>query len=164
MNPRDFGAKITLRPAAAEDEEFLYQLYASTRAQEMDLAGWDAAQTASFLQMQFRAQTQSYRLQFPHAVTQIVLSHDVAIGRLVTDCTDIAILLMDIALLPTYRKRGIGTYLMQALQAEAARSGKEVHVYVQATNPAQRLYQRLGFVAEGEPGIYFEMRWRPEGA
>ena len=71
---------------------------------------------------------------------------------------------MDIALLPTYPNRGICTYLMQALQTEAARSGKEVQVYVQATNPAQYLYQRLGFVTVSEPGIYLEMRWRPAEA
>ena len=50
--------------------------------------GWDAAQTASFLQMQFRAQTQSYRLQFPHAVTQIALSDGVVVGRLITKGRD----------------------------------------------------------------------------
>ena len=126
--------------------------------------GWDAAQTASFLQMQFRAQTQSYRLQFPHAVTQIALSDGVVVGRLITKGRDDEILLVDIALLPTYPNRGIGTYLMQALQTEAARSGKEVQVYVQATNPAQYLYQRLGFVTVSEPGIYLEMRWRPAEA
>ena len=164
MNPHNHGAMITLRPGDAEDKEFLYQLYASTRAQEMALAGWDATQTANFLQLQFHARTQSYRLQYPDAVTQIVLRDGAAIGRIVTTLTDKEVLLVDIALLPACRNQGIGAYLIQALQAEAARSGKEVHVYVQATNPAQRLYRRLGFVAEGEPGIYFEMRWRPEEA
>lgn len=152
---------ITLRSASPEDEEFLHQLYASTRAEEVALFGWDAAQAAAFLQMQFRAQTQSYRLQFPAAATQIVLEDGAAIGRLVTHRTAAEILLLDIALLPAWRKRGIGTQLIQSLQAEAAQAGIGVQLFVQATNRSQHLYQRLGFVPVDEPGVYLEMRWQP---
>lgn len=156
---------ITLRPAVADDEEFLFELYAGTRAGELALGQWDAAQAAAFLQLQFRAQ-QSYHHQFPAATTQIVLAggQDVtAVGRLITDRSTAEILLVDISLLPAWQGQGISTALIQALQAEAAASGRSVRLHVLATNRAQHLYQRLGFVAQGEPAVYLAMTWQPPG-
>ena len=124
---------ITLRPAVADDEEFLFELYAATRAGELALGQWDAAQAAAFLQLQFRAQQQSYHQQFPAAATQIVLADGVAIGRLITDRSAAEILLVDISLLAAWQGRGIGTALIQALQAEAAASGRAVRLHVLAT-------------------------------
>ena len=155
------GAAIVLRAAQIDDEPFLYQLYASTRAHEMTLAGWDEAQAASLLQMQYRAQTLAYGTQFRYATTQIVLQNGIAIGRLICDRTDDEILLVDIALLPAYRNGGIGTFLVLALQTEAIRGRRAVRIHVHANNPAQHLYKRLGFVVTGEDGIHLEMRWVP---
>ncbi len=152
---------ISLRPAVADDEEFLFELYAGTRAGELALGQWDAAQAAAFLQLQFRAQQQSYCRQFPTATSQIVLADGAAIGRLMTDRSAAEILLVDIALLEDWQGRGIGTALIQALQAEAAASGRVVRLHVLATNRAQRLYQRLGFVTQGEPAVYLAMTWPP---
>ena len=157
---------ISLRPAVADDEEFLFELYACTRARELGLEQWDAAQAAAFLQQQFRARQQAYERQFPTATTQIVLvaGQDVtAVGRIMTDRSTAEILLVDISLLPAWQRRGIGTALIQALQAEAVASGREVRLHVLVTNQAQRLYQRLGFVAQGEPAVYLAMTWQPPG-
>jgi ribosomal protein S18 acetylase RimI-like enzyme len=153
---------ITLRPTRSNDEQFLYQLYASTRVEELTLMGWAHAEATTFLQMQLRAQTQSYGLQFPDATHQIMEQGGVAIGRLITHRTRDSLLLIDIALLPQYRNAGIGTHTLVNLQAEAARNGQSMHLSVQPTNRAQRLYQRLGFVEVGKPGVYLQMRWAPE--
>lgn len=155
---------ITLRPAVADDEEFLYQLYAATRAGELALGQWDEAQAAAFLQLQFRAQQQSYRRQFPTATTQIIVAGEVAVGRFITNRNAAEILLVDISLLEAWQGRGIGTALIQSLQAEAAASGRPVRLHVLVTNRAQRLYQRLGFVAHGEPSVYLAMTWQPPAA
>ncbi len=45
---------ISLRPITAEDVDFLYRVYASTRADEMKLVDWDDAQKRAFLEMQFK--------------------------------------------------------------------------------------------------------------
>src|SRR4051794_24434685 len=113
---------VTTRLACPEDEAFLYQVYASTRAEEMALTNWSVAQQAAFLRMQFNAQRQSYLIQFPAATYQIILREENAIGRLILNRTNKEILLMDIALLPAYRNAGIGTQLIQALQAEASQA------------------------------------------
>jgi len=155
---------ITLRPVCPEDEAFLYQLYASTRADEMARSNWPAAQQNAFLHMQFNAQRQSYALNFPQAASQLILSDEVAIGRLLVNRAVDEILLVDIALLPAYRNGGIGTSLIQALQDEAAMADLPIRLHVAALNPALRLYHRLGFTRIGESPIYLELEWRPLSA
>ncbi len=66
--------------------------------------------------------------------------------------------LIDIALLPTYRGAGIGTRLMRAIVAEAARKHMPMRLYVEFGNPVRKLYRTLGFVPAGENGVYELMR------
>jgi len=151
---------ITLRPAEPADDPFLYQVYASTRADELGLVDWSAAQKEAFLRMQFNAQRQSYAMQFPHLDQQVILRDQVPAGRLLVDRGEHDILLVDIAMLPEHRNGGIGTTLIKALQSEAARAGKPLRLHVEFFNPAQRLYERLGFARGSQNGIYVEMIWQ----
>ena len=152
---------LTLRPCVAQDEAFLQEVYASTRADEMVLLGWSEAQQQTFLGMQYLAQRRSYLAQFPAAEYSIIQLDNVAAGRLIVDRSGDVILLMDISLLPAYRGAGIGTSLMQDLLAEAARAGKPVRLHVEQRNRARRLYERLGFAQTADGEIYDEMTWRP---
>ena len=153
---------ITLRPLRPEDETFSYQVYASTRAEEMALVPWAAAQKEAFVQMQYQAQRQYYLDNFPQASWQIIEGDSRPIGRLITRREPEMVVLMDIALLPAYRNRGIGTPLIRDLIDEAARTGRPLRLHVEAFNPARRLYERLGFKKIGEYGLYSEMEWRAE--
>ena len=47
--------EINCRRARPDVESFLYELYASTRSEEMAGWGWDTAQQEFFLNMQFTA-------------------------------------------------------------------------------------------------------------
>jgi len=151
---------VTLRPIRPEDEAFLFEVYASTRAEEMALVAWDDEQKHAFLQMQFNAQRLSYQQQFPEQEYQIIMRGDVAAGRLIVDRSDEAVLLIDIALLPEHRNAGIGSSLIRDLQAEAAKAEKPVRLHVENFNPAFQLYERLGFTKVGESGFYWLMEWR----
>ncbi|MCL2422867.1 MAG: GNAT family N-acetyltransferase [Micrococcales bacterium] len=52
-----------------------------------------------------------------------------------------------VAVLPDQRGKGLGGRLVGALMVELAKAGfAQVSLSVDKTNPAQRLYQRLGFV------------------
>ena len=151
---------ISLRLATPVDEDFLYQVYASTREDEMAIVPWTLEQKEAFVRMQFNAQRQSYRMQFPEATYEIILRDQVPIGRLILSRTDDRILLIDIALLPEYRHNGIGSTFIQDLQSESAKAGMPLRLYVETFNPALRLYERLGFLKMAENGIYYEMEWR----
>ncbi len=153
---------IELCPARAEDEEFLFAVYASTRASEMALVPWSVEEKEAFLRMQSRAQRSHYAIHYPQAGYFTIQRDDLPIGRMIVDRTQDPILLMDIALLPEYRTQGIGTALIRELMAEAAGRNRGLMLHVEIFNPARRLYERLGFVKTGEIGIYQEMTWRPE--
>lgn len=151
---------ITLRLARHDDEAFLYQLYASTRAAELAAYGWDVAQQATFLQLQFRGQRAHYA-EYPNADDQIICNDAQPIGRLFVSRLEKEIRLVDVALLPEWRGQGIGARLIGELLREAARAGLLVRLHVEKFNSARRLYERLGFVLISDAGSHYLMEWRP---
>jgi len=78
-------------------------------------------------------------------------------GRLYVDRWPGETRIVDIALLPECRGRGVGRELIERIQAE----GRDVTIHVERFNPAQRLYARLGFVPEEAGPVYLLMRWTP---
>lgn len=154
---------ITLRACAAQDDMFLVDLYASTRAEELARVGWDAAQQQAFTQMQHQAQRRSYLVQYPAAEHCIIQHGAVDIGRLIVDRSADVVRLVDISLLPEHRNAGHGATLIRELQAEAAQGGKPVMLHVDKANRARRLYERLGFVQTADDDFYIEMAWRRKG-
>jgi ribosomal protein S18 acetylase RimI-like enzyme len=152
---------VKLRPAVPDDDAFLLQVYASTRRDEMAAWGWDAAQQDGFLRMQFRAQQGSYAVQFPNMDNDIILYDEKPVGRFVLLRADDEIRLVDLALLPEVRGKGIGTLLLKQVLDESAATDRPCRLRVLQTNPgAIQLYQRLGFVNISEDPIYVEMEWR----
>jgi GNAT superfamily N-acetyltransferase len=150
------------RPVCPEDSTFLFELYASTRAKELE--NWSSAQRDTFLRMQFLLQQQSYQAAFPIADDRIILSSNCRIGNLLSLRTPKEICLIYIALLPAYQNRGIGTYWLQTLQSEAERTHKFVRLQVLKVNPAMSLYQRLGFSIVEDMGGHWLMEWSPNFA
>lgn len=83
-------------------------------------------------------------------------------GRLYVDRPPGELRVMDVALLPEFRGRGVGTELLRRVLAEGAATARPVTIHVERLNPARRLYARLGFVAEDAGGpVYLLMRWTP---
>jgi ribosomal protein S18 acetylase RimI-like enzyme len=152
---------VRLRPVAPGDEPFLRALYGSTRERELAPLGWTQLQVDAFLDMQFRARQLQYRSQFPGAADCLVLVGGAPAGRLYVERGEALIRIIDIAIAPGYRGRGAGTELLGGLIAEACVAGKVVELHVESTNPAQRLYRRLGFVEAGAVSPYLRMQWRP---
>ncbi|WP_414568797.1 GNAT family N-acetyltransferase [Nostoc sp. CCY 9925] len=151
---------LNYRAVSLQDENFLFELYASTRAEELDAWGWNQSQREAFLQMQFKAQRWSYQMNFPKAEHQIVEYCDRPIGSILVDRTLTEILLVAIALLPKYRNQGIGTRLIQTLLDEATQNHQIVKLQVIWHNPAFHLYQRLGFYKTGHTASHIQMEWQ----
>ncbi|MEA2502835.1 MAG: hypothetical protein QOD01_2946 [Actinomycetota bacterium] len=155
---------VTLRPVAPGDEPFLRALYGSTRERELAPLGWTQLQVDAFLDMQFRARQLQYRSQFPGADDCVVLVGGDPAGRLYVDRGEVLIRVVDIAMAPDYRGQGAGAALLGGLIEEASAAGKVVELHVESSNPAQRLYRRLGFVEAGAASPYLRMQWRPAPA
>ncbi len=155
------SAAIDFRPITDRDQEFLYAVYASTRDEEMAMVPWSDEQKQEFLRMQFNAQHTFYTEQFSEAEFQIIEEHGEGIGRLYVERRDDEIRVIDIALLPQHRGKGLGAKLMQQVLDEAAAVNKRVRIHVERENPAMRLYDRLGFRKIEEQGVYYLMEWSP---
>jgi ribosomal protein S18 acetylase RimI-like enzyme len=154
-------AAASLRPMRwPDDEPFLHELYASTRAQELAQVPWTPEQKAQFCAMQFEAQHHHYQKHYPLASRHVIERAGVAAGRLYVDRTPLEIHIIDISLLPEHCGAGIGTRYLRELQDEAAAHGQAVSIQVEKFNPARRLYQRLGFVEKEDMGVYLLLEWR----
>src|SRR5438105_6455914 len=136
---------ISLRPFRPGDQEFLFQLYASTRLHEIAGFGWPAAQQEMFLRMQFNAQYHSYEAAYGQAEHQIVEQDGKPVGRIMVLWEKDFALLVDIALFAEHRGLGIGGELLRELIRECSRDRVPLRLQVLKTNPALRLYERLGF-------------------
>ncbi|CAM3780431.1 GNAT family N-acetyltransferase [Roseateles saccharophilus] len=151
-----------LRVATPADDAWQLAIYASTRADELAQTGWPPEQCERFVAMQHRAQQQHYLQHFPHAGCQLILAAaDEIAGRLWVDRRPDGMHVLDIALLPAWRGRGIGTACLRALAGEADGRGQPLGIHVEIHNPARRLYERLGFVADGEPQGLHQAMHRP---
>lgn len=149
-----------MRPVRAEDEPFLFEVYASTRADEMALVPWPAEHRAAFLRQQFTAQQQHYQEHYPNAEHLIILADETPVGRLYIDRAANAIMILDVTIMPAQRGRGLGTQLLRDLCAEAATSARPLQIYVETFNRSQTLFARLGFKPQQIEGFHQLWEWR----
>lgn len=152
---------IALTTASDDDFPFLVEVYASTRADVAALADWSAEEKLVFVSQQLDLQHRSYDLQFPGHTRALVVVDGVAAGRLYVHRTEDEIHVIDIALLPAFRGRGLGSRLLAGILAEGDRTGRPVTIYVEKPNPARNLYLRLGFVPSEHDQLYDFMRREP---
>ena len=151
---------MRLRLATAADEPLLRAVYASTRAEELAATGWSDENKAAFCDQQFTAQDAHYRAHYPMAEFLVVEFAGTPAGRLYVARWAREIRIMDIVMLPGFRRRGIGTQLLRELQEEAQTACKALSIHVEKFNPARRLYARLGFREIEDKGVYLLMEWR----
>jgi ribosomal protein S18 acetylase RimI-like enzyme len=151
---------ITLRPVSLSDEPFLCEVYSSTRTEELAPVPWNDEQKKAFLRMQFEAQHRYYQEQYPAGAFDVILIEGEPAGRLYVNRGPDEFRIIDIAMLPAYRNRRIGTHLIGALQTEAALARKPLRIHVERFNPAMRLYERLGFEPIADRGVYLFLEWR----
>jgi ribosomal protein S18 acetylase RimI-like enzyme len=152
---------LRLRPVADADRAFLVELYGSTRKDELDQVEWAPGSREAFVDQQFSAQDAHYRANYPGATLDVIEVDGSPAGRLYVHRGPSDIRIMDVALAPEFRGRGIGTSLLRSLMQEADASGRKLSIHVEMNNPARSLYDRLGFRPAGEHGIYVLMERPP---
>jgi ribosomal protein S18 acetylase RimI-like enzyme len=159
MTDTQLSHSISLRPATREDKEFLLQVYKSSRGDDLRGLGWDEDRVAGFLEMQYEAQRKFYESDYQNATDEVILSDGTPVGRLIVECGEDDIRCVDLALLPEYRGRGVGTLLLRKLQEQATAANQPLRLQVIRFNRAVRLFERLGFIRISETGTHFQMEW-----
>jgi GNAT superfamily N-acetyltransferase len=140
----------SLRQARPEDFAFALALYLeSTKPLLIALGHWDEERVRARFAEDFTPE----RAQVLHADGR-------DIGWIQISDNGEGLHLDQLHLIESYRNRGIGTRLIEALLDRGRRGGKWVGLNVIRGNPAIRLYQRLGFALTGEDDDKLQMRWR----
>ena len=153
-------SSLAVRPPIPADAPFLAALYASTRPDLVGGGTADPAFVAALMAMQQRLQTADYAARYPDATT-LVLAAGAPCGRIVLDQDVCRLRLVDLALLPAARGRGLGAAVLLALQQWAQARSLPLMLAVQRNNGrARRLYGASGFVpVAGHSGSAEELVW-----
>lgn len=148
----------------ANDGAFCRALYAATR-DDLRRLPLPQAQIDGLIALQWQVHEAGRRQRFPHARVLILEHAHRRAGRVVLDAGGQVWRLVDLAILPGLRRRGLARALLAALQRRAAENGAAIALSVAATNTAAlRLYLNVGFcVADGDAlhDMLREMLWQP---
>lgn len=161
MNPLPVAQPgVTTRPATHADEDLLAAVLASTRP-DLAGAGWPEDLRRTVLRQQHLAQQAGYRAAHPDGRFMVVEVEGVPVGRLYLADVPEGLLLIDIALLPDHRRRGLGTALLDAVEAEARGRGVAVVLHADRDGMAHRWYRRRGYLEGAGDAIRVALRLPP---
>ena len=140
---------VTLRPATAQDREFLYALHCATMRHVIEQTwGWDEAWQRAEFEKRFEA----------YAVSVIVAGSQPAGGLWLEQRPD-SLYIHDVGVTPSQQGRGIGTAVVGLVIEQGARLGLPIALSVLPANPrARALYERLGFTVTGVDPPFIRMR------
>jgi ribosomal protein S18 acetylase RimI-like enzyme len=150
---------LTLRPARTEDQEFLYRLFCAVHSEKLQLVPLSAEEKKRLVELMYQGFTQHYNSLALASDDRLVLLNNESIGRMILLQMREEIRLADLAILPQYRQRGIGSALIGQLQTESMMSKRPVRLQVARFDRALRLYQRLGFYKIDAVGPYLHLEW-----
>jgi ribosomal protein S18 acetylase RimI-like enzyme len=150
---------LTLRPTRADDTEFLYRLFYSVHAEKLQVAPLSAEEKTRLVELMYQGFTRHYSLLAPVLDDRLILLNNESIGRMILLQTRDEIRLADLAILPEYRQRGIGSALIGQVQTESTMSKRPVRLQVAQFDRALGLYRRLGFYKTDVEGPYIHLEW-----
>ena len=153
---------IELRPVGEKDNAFIETVYRSTREDELKLINWTEQQKWAFISMQSMAQLAEYKTKFPDAAFQVIIYEKKDAGRFYTWENENEIRLIDITLLPPFRGKGIGKFLLGELIKKSNKVQKKISLHVDPVNRALKLYQCSGFIHMKNNGRHYYMERIPE--
>jgi ribosomal protein S18 acetylase RimI-like enzyme len=110
------------------------------------------------LKLDVAAHAAGFRQRWDVTQVRIVTLDGTDIGWLQSFVKDDALFLGQLFVDKSLRGQGIGTELVKGLIEEAASAGRAVTLGVVKTNPALRLYERLGFRTTHDDARKFYMR------
>lgn len=156
---------ISLRDIQENDLAILCQIYGSTRTEELEKGtNWSEEEKNIFIEHQFAAQHEYYKKNYTGAKFYIIEKENVVVGRLYIDFffEKKGFRIIDITLLPDWRKKNIGSSILEEILKKAKTVNLNVSIHVESFNPAMNLYKKLGFTKISETnGVYHLMEWRP---
>ncbi|MFD1990609.1 GNAT family N-acetyltransferase [Paenibacillus nicotianae] len=155
---------MNLKAATEQDASFLFTLFEAQKTAELGLDNVDIHFKNSIISMQWNSKNQSYLHRFPDLQTFVILYEEQAVGSCMIHYTPQEIHMIDILISSSFRNLSIGTLLFKQLQLEAQQQKIPLRLQVAIGNPAQRLYERLGFNIYQSDQVYLSMEWIPSSS
>lgn len=138
---------FTLRDANSDDLPFLWKLHVSAMRDYVEATyGWDETD-----------QKRRFDAGFQPDAIQIIEMEKEPIGMWETNQEIDPWFLARVVVSPSHQRKGVGSYLIEKLLAEADIQKRQVTLQVMRVNPAKSLYERLGFVTYEETDTHFKM-------
>jgi ribosomal protein S18 acetylase RimI-like enzyme len=141
---------VAFRPALPRDFDYCERLYFA----EMERISRE-------LKLDRDLQVASFRRQWDVMQVRIITLDGADIGWVQSTTHDGAFFLGQIFVEASRQRRGIGTEVMNRLIGEATRTQQAITLGVVKSNPAKRLYERLGFRTIHQDERKFYMRREP---
>lgn len=145
--------QIIFRQATPANFDYCAKLY---------FAAMDA--TIRALALDIARHAADFRERWSAAETRIITRAGADVGWLQAAAEGDALFLKQLFVDAPLRRQGIGTQVMHQLIDESARAGRAVTLGVVKTNPALRLYRRLGFSITHEDERKLYMRRERDAA
>jgi ribosomal protein S18 acetylase RimI-like enzyme len=152
---------VTTRPMTDDDSMLLFELYAYSRADELSRSGWATPQQRSFFRVQAQNQERYFLRHYDHLDRRTICINGFSAGRLLVDRPSHAVTIVDLALLPAFRGRGVGSLLIRCLLEEAAEDDLPVHLDLPKDNSSAAMCERLGFRCSDDLGDRWHLVWTP---
>jgi GNAT superfamily N-acetyltransferase len=146
---------INLRPISNNDFEFIYKVTEITMRTYVELTWkkWDDEQQRTLIYDSINA-----------SADQIIQLDGQDVGCFAVERHPTHLQLTKLYLLPQFQRRGIGTFLLQQLIAEAKQRQLPLRLRVLAINPARQFYQQQGFVVREQTKERWVMEYIGENA
>jgi GNAT superfamily N-acetyltransferase len=109
--------------------------------------------------MQAQNQERYFLRHFDFLDRRTICINGFSAGRLLVDRPSHAVTIVDLALLPAFRGRGIGSLLIRCVLEEAAQQGVPVHIDLPKDSATVATCQRLGFRFAGDLGDRWHLVW-----
>ena len=143
---------LLLRPTVPADTPFLRWLFATSRTGGFESAHLSGEGLTQLLDMQYEAQRRHYAGHYPEARSWLLVEDGEPVGRLIEVPATDHLLLIDLAVAPSARRRGLATWMIGELTQKARADGVPLRCHVDPNNDAWQMYVRLGFTVIGSEG------------
>lgn len=142
---------ISLRSATLQDIDFLVELRAQTMGPHIAAMGLPTSKEDYLERVNYR---------FDCAQIIMVDNHPAGLFKTCFLADKNQWFLVQVQVHPDFQNRKIGYTVVSQLLEQATQDHADVYLTVFKSNPAQRLYRRLGFKQVGETEHEFEMLWQ----
>ncbi|GAA5140151.1 GNAT family N-acetyltransferase [Thalassotalea piscium] len=143
-------AEISFKRATTEDKGFLLELRKLSMGQHLAAAGINLSDDEHLQRINEFFQ-ESFVIQY----------NGKSIGVVKLGLLPDRLHIRQLQILPEFHNGGIGSKVVTLVKQKASERLLPVTLNVLLKNPAKRLYDREGFIVEGQSDLEYKMRWQP---